>query len=280
MNYQQITQLKSISVGLLLFLLFSSQLSMAQSTREVLNKMVTAIDNAQTLEYSFKKKERLKDGNWSTAELKAKLSTSPLKIRMDLIKPKRARSLTYVEGENNNKVIVDPGRLIPNFKVSPTSNILIKDQHRNIKDSGFDLIKNLVSAGIKRADAQNGFDELFKITGSKTYDAQDCHVVQITDPTFSFKSYTVKKGENLIKIAQKNKVSEYMILEKNKGVDDYFDVKAGQEIQIPTSFAPKITFYVSKTTHLPLFTKIEDNKGLFEQYEFFDVKVNPELTWN
>ncbi len=157
--------------------------------------------------------------------------------------------------------------------------MLIKGQHRTVKDSGFGLIKTLVQDGIKRADSEGEFDEVFKITGSKTYDGQDCHVVQITDPTFSFKSYTVKKGEDLLKIGKRNKISSYMIMEKNKGIDDFFDVKAGQKIQIPTSFAPKITFYVSKKTHLPLFTKIEDDKGLFEQYEFFNVKINPKLTW-
>ena len=85
----------------------------------------------------------------------------------------------------------------------------------------------------------------------------------------------VKKGETITSIATKKKVSEYMILMKNKGVDSYTDIKVGQTIKIPTEYAAQITLFIDQQTLLPLVLKIYDDEGLFEHYEFLKLQIDP-----
>ena len=55
----------------------------------------------------------------------------------------------------------------------------------------------------------------------------------------------------------------------------YLDVKPGQVIHIPNNYAKSLTLYISKNTLLPLVELIYDDKGLYERYEFTELKVNP-----
>jgi len=65
-----------------------------------------------------------------------------------------------------------------------------------------------------------------------------------------------------------------MILEKNsKTVDDYEDVEENQEILILNLYCKKITFYVDKENFLPIRQLIYDDKGLFEEYRYFNIST-------
>ena len=59
--------------------------------------------------------------------------------------------------------------------------------------------------------------------------------------------------------------SEYKIKELNDIGDE---VKPGQVIKIPSSYAKKTTLYIDKTNYLPIYHKMEDEKGIYEIYEF------------
>ena len=87
----------------------------------------------------------------------------------------------------------------------------------------------------------------------------------------------VQKGETVLSIAQKLGLSEYMILQHNK-LKTYTAIAEGQTIMVPNSYAKEMTLYIDKSTTLPVFIKVEDEKGLFEQYTFRNVNVNPAIT--
>jgi len=99
----------------------------------------------------------------------------------------------------------------------------------------------------------------------------------ITYDEWRYVPYTVLNGEDLNAIGKKQMVSEYMILHANEAVDDYDDVKAGQEIQIPILYAKRTILYVDKQYFLPIRQEMYDDKGLFEIYEFHNLKVNPTI---
>ena len=124
------------------------------------------------------------------------------------------------------------------------------------------------------------FDKIAKVTGSTSFDGKDCYILQINDPTFAFTNYTVKSGQSLYDIAREKLVAEYMILENNKGISDFFDIKTGQVLKIPTSYSKKTTLYIDKKTNMPIYQKMEDNKGLFEEYEFYNLGINPTFAPN
>jgi hypothetical protein len=67
-----------------------------------------------------------------------------------------------------------------------------------------------------------------------------------------------------------------MILEKNPKFKDYFDLlKKGQVIKIPTWYCKSVVMFVDKQYFLPISLKIIDDKGLFEEYNYHNLIVNP-----
>ena len=85
---------------------------------------------------------------------------------------------------------------------------------------------------------------------------------------------TVKKGENITTIARRLRLSEYMILENNPKISSYTDVKEGQIISIPNAYAKLTLLLIDKEYLLPVNNKVFDDKGVFEMYEYHDLKVN------
>jgi outer membrane lipoprotein-sorting protein len=88
----------------------------------------------------------------------------------------------------------------------------------------------------------------------------------------------VQNGENLVTIAYKLFVSDYMIMSVNSDIDGYYDVKPGQKIKVPNAYARKTFLFIDKETYLPVVQIMYDEKGLFSKYEFTDVKVNPKFS--
>jgi len=56
---------------------------------------------------------------------------------------------------------------------------------------------------------------------------------------------------------------------------DYDDVKAGQVLRVPTSYAKSIELWIDKELMLPIRQVIFDDKGKYEEYEYRSLVVNP-----
>lgn len=86
----------------------------------------------------------------------------------------------------------------------------------------------------------------------------------------------MEENETIRSIAQKKGIGEYMILELNDELDGFNDdLEEEQKILIPNSYAKNMELYIDKKTFLPVFQKIADDKGLYEQYEYTNVILNP-----
>ena len=79
-----------------------------------------------------------------------------------------------------------------------------------------------------------------------------------------------------MKIARKLNLSEYMILEKNK-LSNYTSVKAGQTIKVPNMYAKKVVLYIDKINLMPIYQEVHDDQGMFEEYHYINLIVNPVL---
>src|SRR5690606_2507408 len=91
-----------------------------------------------------------------------------------------------------------------------------------------------------------------------------------------YRDYVVGDNESITSIARKNFIAEYMILEKNPKFKDSFDIlKKGQVIKIPTWHCKNVVMYIDQLYHLPISIKIIDDKGLFEEYNYHFLQVNP-----
>ena len=115
-----------------------------------------------------------------------------------------------------------------------------------------------------------------KVLGTVNWDGKDCWKVEIIDDEYKITDYTVAAGETSVwTIGKKLAISEYKIKELNNIGDD---VKPGQKIKIPSAYAKKTTLYIDKSNYLPIYHKMEDEKGVYEIFEFKDLKLGVNFT--
>ena len=202
-----------------------------------------------------------------------KLNVNPFKIYLVQETPKKGVEVLYVQGANNNQSHINPnGFPWLSINLPPMGSMMRDGQHHTIFESGYKYFADVLESTLLKynSDVHN----ILKLDGSVIWDKQNCWSLTLTNTHFKYHSYTVLKGETILTIAAKYKLSEFMILENNPSIKDYHDVKAGQIIQIPSDYSAKTTLYIDKTRFIPLMMKIYDDKGLYEQYEYKHVIVN------
>ena len=243
----------------------------AQKADSLLLKMLDACDRLKTARYVLYKTEKLKTGGTMNSELIVKLNVNPFKVYVYSIKPNPAAEAMFRAGENKNEVLVHPNRFpYMNLSLAPDNFLLREHQHHSIRELGFTYV-----AGLLRRSLPLSPNARVTLDGETEFDHRQCYILSVENPDFILKDYYVQKGEDIIAIARKLGLSEYMILCYNKGMKEYNDVRPGQRIKIPSSYARKINLYVDKITLLPLMQAVYDDKDLFERYEYHSFVVNP-----
>lgn len=248
----------------------------AQDARSILHQVFDQIDRAQTMTYTLSQFERLKGGKETYAKTAVRLQVSPYKLYLKTISPDEGIEVLWREGVYGGKAFINPnGFPYMNVKLDPVGATMLDGQHNPVMNSGFTIFKDILLDAERKADGQGGFDQVFSLNGSTTFDGRDCYVMELSDPTFDYTSATVKAGENVYTMSLRLKVCPYLIMEKNSSVSDYYDVSAGQSLRVPTSYASYTKIYIDKSTMLPIKMELSDERGLFEKYDFLDLVVNP-----
>ena len=260
------------------FLILSGLFSNAQSlsAEELMKQMFKTADKVTTLKYEMHKMERVED-KLKKSIVFSKFRRYPLSVYLKQIDPREGLEVLYPEHIGSDKAIINPNSF-PwfNFKTDPNGSIMRNDQHHSIADSGFDHFMGIMKFLISKY--QNEIKDLVSLKNDTVFDGKGCHVVVFNNPHFKYIEHKVKEGENLFEIAAKNKISEYMILEKNKIIDNYFDISMGQKITIPNDYAPKMVLYIDKNLNLPLVIEVYDDKDFYERYEYRKLEFNPIIT--
>jgi len=240
--------------------------------KEILSKTIVAVEEIKTLKFHLQCMERF-NGELLTTESQVKLNRSPRKIYIYLKGPE----ILWIEGKNNGNTLVNPqGFPYINLSLDPLGNLMRDKQHHTIHQMGFSYFADVIDNSIKLLGED--FDEYFKCAGIISWNNNDCYYITAEYPDFKYIDYTVLKGETLVTIAQKLKVSDYMILELNEEkVNNYKDVKKNQIIKVPNVYGSKIILYIDKQNFIPRVIKVYDEKGLFESYEYHDLELNPEI---
>ncbi len=261
-------------VGFTAFLL----VSFIQSTpkaRELAEQMLAAGKQVQTLKFTMQKQERIK-GKLQMERSNVKLQVKPYKVYIKSEKPSTGMEVLFVAGQNGNDAYIRPSSFPwTTISLDPMGNTMRAGQHHTIFEMGFNQILNITDFLLKKYGTQT--ENMLKLNGTTTWDGHNCYQLTLDNPNFKYLNYTVQKGETLLTIASRLKISEYMILENNPSIENYRDVKAGQIIRIPSDYARKITIYLDQKTSLPVVISVFDDKGLFEQYEYHNLQVNPPL---
>jgi outer membrane lipoprotein-sorting protein len=249
-------------------------------TKMLVNNMLQAIKSAKSYTYTMKGSERIIGKNeMRVTEVFTKINVNPKKIFARVVsEPNKGTEMLFVTGERENKILVKAG-WVPSLKLSPFSSLLMKEQHHCLLSSGFDFFYKNISEGVKRAEAKNQFDRVFKIEGEVTYDGRKCYKLVIEDPTYDTIEYVGTKGDNAYNLSQKLLIPEYFIMEANgiKNIDDNLE---GKKLKVVTSYAKKSIVYVDKQNFFPIYQEMWDSKGMFEKYEFKNLVVNPPFAEN
>ncbi len=244
------------------------------NAKDILKQTLAACDNLKTAKYVLRKKERLINGTLRESEAIIKLNVHPYKAYVYSVFPNPGAEVLYVAGSNSGNALVNPNKFpFINLNLSPFSPILREDQHHTSLDLGFAYITSVIKNNIRQNE--NYFYGSLVYEGETEWNKRSCYRISINNKNFGYIEYTVQPGENITTIAIKRNISDYMILSVNSGLKGYHDVKGGQVIKIPNSYAKQILLYVDKATLLPLGQYIYDDKGLFEEYELSSFILNP-----
>ncbi len=256
--------------------LFVSRLGYSQKTehtaKELIFKMIKSIEATERFKYSLKITERGKKG-YNHYESSVKLSRSPRKIYVYI----KGIELIWVNGWNGNKAYVKPNSFpYINLSLDPLGSLMRQDQHHTINEMGFDYFSGIVEYMALKVG--NNFDQYFKLEGEERYNNRPCYKIIINNKDYAYENYTVGDRESITTIARKLHISEYKILEVNPKLNDYFDIlKKGQVLKVPNAYAKDVVLYIDQLYNLPIGVKVSDDKGLFEQYDYFFLQVNPKI---
>lgn len=265
-----------IRVLSVLSILFASFLPSGQKAVELIEKMTEAIDNVHKLTYTMHKQERI-EGELAEQKVNVKMQTSPFKVYLKQEFPKEGLEVLYVEGKNNGKAYVNTnGFPWVTLRLKPLGQRMREGQHHSLLESGFKHIGDIVDYQVHAIKSK----DKVKLLKDEVVGDQQCYHIVYDNPDFTFEEYTVKEGEDVMSIAKLLYVNAYMILEKNDDISWYDDVKAGQVIKVPNVYAKKLDMYIGKESKLPVKLLVYDDQGLFQQYEYQNVDINPAFDEN
>lgn len=255
-----------------LTLCLSVGVGLAQSGADITREMFSSTKKIETLTYKMKKTERI-DDTMVIQTSTVKLQRKPFKVYTRQLHPNDGLEVLYLEGSSS--ALINPnGFPWFNLKLDPQGDRMRKEQHHTIQDAGYDHFVSIVEHLFDKYDEK--IHELTKVE-TATINQRPCWVVEFNNSNFKYIQYKVKNGESITSIANKFKLNGYMILEKNENIKNYNDVTPGQVITIPNDYSPRMILYIDKAIKVPVAMKVYDEKGLYEHYEYSDIKINPKL---
>lgn len=258
---------------LLMFFMTSINLfsqSKSYTCLEIVEKSLQSIHEVKALKYHLKITERGRKG-FNFYESAVKFNKNPRLIYLYI----KGIEVLWLQGQNNGKALVKPGTYaFFNLNLDPMGDLMRQDQHHTLNEMGYDYFANIIANIMKKLG--NNFDQVFKLVGEERINNRPCYKIEIDNTDFKYVDYTIGEGESITSIARKFNIAEYMILEKNPKFKDYFDVlKKGQVIKIPNWYCRSVVLYIDKLYFLPISIKVLDDKGLFEEYNYHFLQVNP-----
>jgi outer membrane lipoprotein-sorting protein len=240
--------------------------------KDIVLKTLKSIEEVKGLKYHLKITERGKKG-FNYYESAVKFQKKPRKIYLYI----KGIEVLWTEGTNKGKALVKPNSFpYFNLNLDPLGDLMRQDQHHTLNEMGYDYFGSIIAFSVQKIGDR--FDEFFQLVGEEKINGRMCYKVTINNSDFAYTDYKIGENESITSIARKLHICEYMIVEKNKKFKDYFDIlKPGEVIKVPTWYCKKVEMYIDKFYFLPLNMKIEDDKGLFEEYNYMYLQVNPKF---
>jgi hypothetical protein len=262
----------SLLVSCSLGVVYPLNAQQAPAAKTYIDKMLNAIDQVKFVKFMIKSKERFGQQYLDKHNF-MKIYQSPFQVYLK--DQSNGVEVLYIDGWNSNKCYINPnGFPWTNVSFSPLADRVRQDQHHTIFEAGFWYLGRTMRALIKRIETEKrDYNRHFQYLGESSWGGVSYYKLSLVNDEFAYENYTLTKDETPRDIAQRLNLNDALIEAKNN--IGHGKLKAGTTIKIPNTFAKKVELFLDKNTFLPHIQVVYDENGLFEQYEMYNVEINP-----
>lgn len=259
-----------------LSLLFMSSTELDNpAPKPLVSDMLNNIRDLKSAQFTIVMKERT-DGVLVQKKAFFKIQSHPIKVYIKQEYPNKNMEILYVEGENKNKALLSLKKFpYMVLNLDPLGNTMRNGQHYSVMKAGFDFFVEIIDHLFEKYREELG--QMLKYEGIVKYNNVVCHKIVFENPYFKYLPYKVSGNETLEDISWKLLVSDYMILEYNPAVKSFENLDPDMELMVPCDFAKTIILYIDEVNHLPVGIKTFDDKGLFDEYNYENIVLNPDF---
>ena len=238
------------------------------TTEQLTARMGTAIEGLKYLRCTVKAQERI-GGSIHQARSIMKIAYKPLRI---YIKNQKGVEVLWGQGQNNGDAFVNPAAFpYVTLSLDPKAKLMRSNQHHTVLQAGFGTISDLLRTTGLRQDMT--FSRTFKYVGDSTVQGHLNYVLRSDYPQFRYVSYKAGANETIGSVAERFGCGEFRIIERNNlTIGD--KIPAGKVLQVPNSYGRRTIVCIDPKTYLPTVVQVNDEKGLFEKFDFSDVMPN------
>jgi outer membrane lipoprotein-sorting protein len=271
--------MKKFLVIVVISLVFSSFAQIfSQDALSITKQMFSTVKSIKTLQYSFDSKERV--GKKTIHEVSDfKMIMQPFKVYLYQQAPKKGIEVLFISGANNNKAKINPNAFPwVTLNLDPEGSLMLDNHHHSLFDGGFAYTTSLIEYLINKYEAQSS--KLIVNNGVVKVAGSECYYFTFSNTNYKLVNYTTVEGETPLTIAKKLHLNYFTILDNNSHISGLGKIDAGTKLNVPNDYASKMELYIHKEKLYPVYLKIYDHKGLYEEYTFMNVIINPVFNGN
>jgi hypothetical protein len=240
---------------------------------EIIAKVIDSINAHNQLEFEMFRSERNEKNEFVDGKFYAKMNNSPFKIYVKNEKPKKGAEILYVEGENDNKVLLNTNSFpYVSLSLNSENSLLLSGGHHYIKEAGFGKISKILNFDMKKF--QDNFLKKISYEGIYNWNNKKCYKISIDNEDYQPINYYAKKGETLYEICENKLINIAKIKELNPGLDISKKLLDNQEIIITNHYFKILVLYIDLENYFPIYQLVYDENGLYEKYIYTKLVIN------
>jgi outer membrane lipoprotein-sorting protein len=257
-------------------LLFLKEFLIAQNAGDIIRRTLEKINQINTISFTITAKERFGD-EYKTDKAFFKRKYNPDEIYYKQLLPPTNAEVLMNEKYKNTALVNPNGFPFINLHLSPYGERLRDKQHHTLYQAGYAYFSEILLYMKNKYKAN--WTDVSTLEKEVIISGNVCYKVVLKNPNYKIISYKVNKETTPQQLAAQLKICDEQFVELNPAIKNIFQkIKAGSEIIIPSDYAASIALYIDKNLLVPRKIEVNDNKGLFEEYLFENIIINPAFT--
>jgi hypothetical protein len=245
----------------------------SQEPLSLVRQMITTTSGFRTLQFTLETRERV-NGRIVREVNMCKIHCDPYRFYAIQSFPVNKLEVLYVTGSNGNKLKINPASFPwVTVNLPPESPLVLANRHHPMLEAGFNYFCRIIGSLLQKYESQ-GMQIIGGFSRVRVYGA-DCYAITLINPSYKVSGYEVKEKETALTLARKLNLNYYAILENNPGLKMNEVIHPGTRLTIPNDYGSRIELFIHQDKLYPVDLKVYDPKGLYEEYIFTDVEINP-----